>query len=118
MPTYNYAVVHAYGRLVIHDDETWLRGFLGRLTKQMEATQPQPWTMGDAPHDYLRQMLGGIVGIELELSRLVGKWKVSQNRLPVDRAGATEGLRATGEPEATAMAELIARTATRAGLPH
>lgn len=113
VPTYNYVVVHAYGRLVIHDDEKWLRGFLGRLTQRMEATQPTPWKMGDAPHDFVRQMLGGIVGIEIPISRLVGKWKVSQNRLPVDREGAAAGLRATGGAEAEAMADLIIATATR-----
>jgi len=118
VPTYNYAVVHAYGRLVIHDDEKWLRGFLGRLTKRMEATQSKPWKMGDAPHAYLRQMLGGIVGIEIPISRLVGKWKVSQNRLPIDREGAAAGLRATGEADAEAMAELIATTAARTSRPR
>lgn len=117
VPTYNYAVVHAYGRLVIHDDEKWLRGFLGRLTKRMEAARPRPWKMGDAPQDYLRQMLVGIVGIEIPISRLVGKWKVSQNRLPADRDGAVAGLRATGEPEAVAMADLIVSTASRTGQP-
>lgn len=115
VPTYNYAVVHAHGRLIIHDDEKWLRGFLGRLTRRMEAPQPKPWKMGDAPQDYLRQMLGGIVGIEIAITRLVGKWKVSQNRLPIDRDGAIDGLRATGDPEAAAMADLIATTAIRKG---
>jgi transcriptional regulator len=118
VPTYNYAVVHAHGRLVIHDDEKWLRGFLGRLTKRMEAPQPKPWKMGDAPQDYLRQMLGGIVGIEIPISHIVGKWKVSQNRLPVDRDGAVEGLRTTGEPEAVAMADLIVSTTSRTSLPN
>lgn len=118
VPTYNYATVHAYGPLIIHDDEKWLRGFLGRLTKRMEAPQPQPWKMGDAPQDYLQQLLGGIVGIEIPISRLVGKWKVNQNRLPVDRDGAAAGLRASGEPEAVAMADLIVATATRNGLPR
>ncbi|MCC6630372.1 MAG: FMN-binding negative transcriptional regulator [Chloroflexi bacterium] len=113
VPTYNYVVVHAYGRLVIHDDEKWLRGFLGRLTQRMEATQPTPWKMGDAPHDFVRQLLEGIVGIEIPISRLIGKWKVSQNRLPVDRDGAVAGLRATGGAEAAAMADLIAAAATR-----
>ncbi len=117
-PTYNYAVVHVYGRLVIHDDERWLRGFLGRLTKRMEAPQPQPWTMGDAPRDYLQHLLGGIVGIEIAITRLVGKWKVSQNRLPVDRDGAAAGLRATGEPEAMALADLVVDAATRTGQPR
>ena len=118
VPTYNYAVVHAHGPLVIHDDEKWLRGFLGRLTKRMEAPQPTPWKMGDAPRDYLRQQLSGIVGIEIPIARLVGKWKVSQNRLPSDRAGAVAGLRATGDPEAVAMTDLIASTASRTDPPQ
>ena len=113
VPTYNYAVVHAYGQLVIHDDEKWLRGFLGRLTQRMESPQPQPWKMGDAPQDYLATMVRGIVGIEVVLSRLVGKWKVSQNRLPVDQEGAARGLRAAGGAEQAAMAALIAENGPR-----
>ncbi len=105
-------------RATIHDDEKWLRGFLGRLTKRLEAGQPRPWKMGDAPQDYLRQMLGGIVGIEIPISRLVGRWKVSQNRSPVDREGAAAGLRATGESGAVAMADLIVETANRAKVPR
>ncbi len=107
VPTYNYAVVHAHGTLVIHDDEKWLRAVLGRLTKKMEAAHPQPWKMGDAPQDYLREMVAGIVGIEIVLSRLVGKWKVSQNRSSSDREGAARGLREAGGEERGAMAGLI-----------
>jgi transcriptional regulator len=114
VPTYNYAVVHAYGHLVIHDDEKWLLGFLGRLTKRMEAPQSRPWKMRDAPRDYLREMLGGIVGIEIPINRIVGKWKVSQNRPAIDRESAANGLHATGEPDAVAMADLITSTARRA----
>lgn len=110
VPTYNYAVVHAYGELIVHDDEKWLRVFLGRLTKRMESPQERPWKMGDAPQEYLATMLQGIVGIEIVLSRLVGKWKVSQNRLSVDREGAARGLRAAGGAEQAAMAALIAET--------
>lgn len=117
VPTYNYVVVHAHGPLIIHDDEKWLRGFLGRLTKRMEAPQLRPWKMGDAPQDFLRELLGDIVGIEIPISRLTGKWKVSQNRLPVDRDGASHGLRASGEPDGVAMADLIASTASRTSLP-
>jgi transcriptional regulator len=113
VPTYNYAVVHVHGRLVVHDDPRWLRGVLGRLTRTMEAPRPTPWKMGDAPPDYLQEMIGRVVGIEIEATRLVGKWKVSQNRLPVDRQGAADGLRATGTPAAAAMADLILDTAIR-----
>ena len=107
VPTYNYAVVHAHGTLVARDDERWLRAFLGRLTKTMEAPQARSWKMGDAPQDFLREMLVGIVGIEIIVSRLVGKWKVSQNRADVDRAGAADGLRVAGGDERAAMAALI-----------
>lgn len=107
VPTYNYAVVHAYGRLIVHDDVKWLRGQAGRLTKAMEATQPVPWKMADAPGEFTREMLEQIVGIEIPISRLIGKWKTSQNRVPADRAGAVAGLRATGNPMDEAMADLI-----------
>lgn len=113
VPTYNYVTVHAYGRLTVHDDERWLRALLGRLTRKMEAPQPKPWKMGDAPQDFLRGMLGNIVGIEIAVTRLVGKWKVSQNRLPVEQQGAASGLRATGDPDAAAIADRIRDTAAR-----
>ena len=115
VPTYNYAVVHVHGRLVVHHDEKWLRGALARLTRMMERSQPAPWKMGDAPPDYLRALIGNVVGIEIEATRMVGKWKVSQNRLPVDQHGAAAGLRATGDHEAAAMADLILDTAQRKG---
>lgn len=107
VPTYNYTTVHAYGPLVVHDDPKWLRGVVGRLTKLMEAGQTQPWKMGDAPHDFIEGMLQNIVGIEIPLTRLVGKWKISQNRLPIDRQGAATGLRASGGAEGEALAGLI-----------
>ncbi|MBA2470643.1 MAG: FMN-binding negative transcriptional regulator [Chloroflexia bacterium] len=107
VPTWNYAVVHAYGELVIHEDEKWLRGVVGRLTKAMESSQAVPWRMSDAPADYLKGMLANIVGIELPVSRMIGKWKVSQNRSAADRATASAGLRSTGDPGDAAMADLI-----------
>ncbi len=107
VPTWNYAVVHAYGRLIIHDDENWIRGVVGRLTKTMESSQPVPWKMADAPADYIRGMLGNIVGIEIPVSRMIGKWKVSQNRSDADRASASVGLRSTGDPGDAEMADLV-----------
>ena len=109
VPTYNYVVVHAYGPLVIHEDEKWLRGIVGRLTKAMEASQPVPWKMADAPSDYLQTMLANIVGIEIPITRLIGKWKASQNRVDADRAGAAAALQAMGDDESVAMAGLIRR---------
>ena len=79
------------------------------VTKQFEASQPKPWTMGQAPPDYLRTMVGAVVGVEIQVSRLVGKWKLSQNRLPIDRDGAAAGLMAAGEPNTVAIAELVRR---------
>ena len=113
VPTWNYAVIHAYGELVVHDDEKWVRGVVGRLTKAMESMQPVPWKMADAPPEYVRGMLANIVGIEIQVSRLIGKWKVSQNRSDADRAGAVAGLRATGDPADAAMADLIKATEDR-----
>ncbi|MDQ3655378.1 MAG: FMN-binding negative transcriptional regulator [Chloroflexota bacterium] len=111
VPTWNYAVVHAYGRMIVHDDEKWVRGVVGRLTKAMEASQLVPWKMADAPAGYLKGMLANIVGIEIPVSRMIGKWKVSQNRSDADRASASAGLRSSGDPGDAEMADLIEATA-------
>ena len=107
VPTWNYAVAHAYGPLIIHDDEKWLRGQAGRLTKMMEAGQPVPWKMADAPRDYLETMLTSIVGIEIPITRLIGKIKANQNREMVDRVGAIDGLRGTDDPGDSVMANVM-----------
>jgi transcriptional regulator len=110
VPTYNYLVVHAHGRITVRDDETFLRGLVARLTRKMEAGEPVPWKMGDAPKEFIDQMLGAIVGIEIEVTRLVGKSKLGQNKAEVDRRGAADGLkrRATDENDALADAMLKA----------
>lgn len=113
VPTWNYAVAHVYGPLIVHDDEKWLRGQAGRLTKLMEADQPTPWKMADAPRDYLETMLANIVGIEIPITRLAGKVKAGQNRELVDREGAIAGLRGNGDPGDGAMADVMEAT-----LPH
>ena len=92
MPTWNYAVVHAHGPLRFIEDRAWLRALVDRLTTRHEAGSPEPWQITDAPADYIETMLGAIVGIELTLSSLVGKWKVTQNRSDADRAGVADGL--------------------------
>ena len=89
VPTYNYVVVHAYGRIRAIEDRAWLRELVTRLTRRHE-TGPNPWQVADAPADYLDTMLGAIVGLEIEVTRLLGKWKVSQNRAPADRAAVGE----------------------------
>lgn len=107
VPTWNYAVVHAHGPLIVRDDSDWLRDLVTRLTDRQEAGLPQPWQVEDAPADYLDRMLGAIVGIEIPVNRLVGKWKVSQNRSDADRNGVAEGLGALNDPQARAMADLV-----------
>jgi len=102
VPTWNYTMVQARGTLVTVDDAPWLRALVGRLTEQHEAKQAQPWAVSDAPDDYVQQMLRAIVGIEVPLVSLVGKWKVSQNRSAADRAGVAAGLAAT-HPEMAAL---------------
>jgi len=102
VPTWNYIVVHAHGRIVVHDDENYVRGVVARLTRTMEAGEPVPWKMGDAPADYLTQMLGAIVGIEIPVTKLVGKWKLSQNKAAADIEGAAHALLARdGEAQRT-----------------
>jgi transcriptional regulator len=107
VPTYNYAVVHVHGNLIVHDDVKWLRGLVGRLTKEMESRRGLQWKMADAPMSFIDDQLRNIVGIEIAINRIVGKWKISQNRADVDRVGAAQGLRATGEANDAEMAELI-----------
>jgi transcriptional regulator len=105
VPTWNYEVVHAHGRLRIIDDERFLRGLVARLTRRHEAAEPRPWKMGDAPADYMDRMLEAIVGIEVEVLRLEGKRKLGQNREARDRDGAIDTLEARGHDAlAAAMA--------------
>jgi transcriptional regulator len=109
VPTWNYAVVHAYGPLRVVDDPAWLRALVERLTVRHEAGRPEPWRVTDAPDEFVAAMVRGIVGLEIPISRLVGKWKVSQNRSAADRGGVVRGLAALADPEAAAMAELVRR---------
>lgn len=112
VPTWNYVVVHAHGRIAIRDDERYVRGVVGRLTRTHEAAMPQPWKMGDAPPDFLDTMLKAIVGIEVEITRLVGKSKLGQNKETRDIRGAGEALVARGEsPIGDAMLTHLANKA-------
>ncbi|MEO7851336.1 MAG: FMN-binding negative transcriptional regulator [Rubrivivax sp.] len=105
VPTWNYAVVHAHGPLRIIEDAVWLRALVGGLTDTHEAGQAPRWQVDDAPADYIAQMLAAIVGIEIPLARLVGKWKHSQNRTATDRDGVIDALRtASGAGPALASA--------------
>ncbi|MEH6567006.1 MAG: FMN-binding negative transcriptional regulator [Halopseudomonas sp.] len=99
VPTWNYQVVHAHGRLVLRDDERFVRGLVARLTRahEVRTEQPRPWKMTDSSADYISQMLTAIVGVEIEIERLVGKFKLSQNKAPGDIEGAAAGLDERGQ---------------------
>lgn len=111
VPTWNYVVVHAHGHIAVRDDERYLRGVVGRLTKRMEASQPRPWRMGDSSPDFIDEMLRSIVGIEILVSRLVGKSKLSQNKETRDAEGAAQSLREQGHTDLAD--EMLARVAER-----
>jgi len=117
VPTWNYVVVQGRGRLRAIDDASWVRALVARLTDRSESTRSKPWSVDDAPAEYLETMLRMIVGIEIELSALVGKWKVSQNRSAADRQGVAAGLAAlalqAGDAQADAMAAEVARRSAR-----
>ena len=113
VPTWNYAVVHAYGPLSIIEDAEWLRAHLGELTFQQENKRPVPWAVNDAPDDYIARQLKGIVGIEMPISRIEGKWKVSQNRKDPDRMGVSRGLNFESGEVPSAMSDLVERYGRR-----
>jgi len=99
VPTWNYQAVHVHGRLVVQDQEKFVRGVVARLTRTHEATEPKPWKMGDSPPDYIDSMLKAIVGLEIRITRLEGKAKLSQNREDRDRFSAAERLASKGTLE-------------------
>ena len=107
VPTWNYVVVHAYGSLKVMDDADWLRAHVESLTTIHEAASPEPWAVSDAPADYIASIIKGIVGLEMRITRLEGKWKLSQNRSESDRRGVVEGLDALGSAE---MKQLVMDT--------
>lgn len=115
VPTWNYAVVHAYGSLRVIDDERWLLDFVTRLTNIHEAPSPAPWKVSDAPEDFTKAMLKGIVGLEIPIRRLEGKWKVSQNRTDEDRKGVVEGLSKLNTKESLAMRDLVEKALIEKG---
>jgi transcriptional regulator len=107
VPTWNYVVVHAYGNLKIIEDSEWLMAHLATLVGVHEAGSPSPWKISDAPADYIASQIRGIVGLELEIERLEGKWKVSQNRSERDRRSVAQGLGELNTPESLAMKTLV-----------
>ena len=96
VPTWNYATVHCWGTPRVIEDAAWLRAQVDALTVLRESGRQQPWAVDDAPAPFVAAQLRGIVGIEIPIARIEGKWKVSQNRTEADRAGVAAGLRADG----------------------
>jgi transcriptional regulator len=104
VPTWDYVMVQARGKVRAVEDAAWLHAFVSRLTNLHEATQPKPWAVSDAPVQYIDAALRAIVGIEIELVSLTGKWKVGQHRPAADRAGIVEGLATQPGDEAAQLA--------------
>lgn len=107
VPTWNYVVTHAHGKPRLVDDSTWLLSHLHAMTNKQEASQSQPWSMSDAPQEYIAKMMTAIVGIEMPIVKLEGKWKVSQNRLRADQLGVAAGLQIYPDAQSQSMANLV-----------
>lgn len=110
VPTWNYVVVHAYGTLRVIDDSIWVKGQLELLTTQQEELFSKPWKISDAPAEFTDRMIGAIVGIEILITKLTGKWKVSQNQSALNKAGVVQGLQSLGSTETSELASLVAET--------
>jgi transcriptional regulator len=107
VPTWNYAVVHVYGSVRLVEDPGWLLTHLKSLTAQHESAFARPWAVTDAPEDYIASQLRGIVGIEIPVRRMEGKWKVSQNKSEQTRESIEKGLEDLGTPASVAMRDLV-----------
>jgi transcriptional regulator len=113
VPTWNYQAVHVHGTIKVRDDEKFVRAVVARLTRvhELRAGSERPWRMTDSSKEYIDQMVSAIVGIEIEITRLVGKWKLSQNREERDRINAAEELRKRGEQlTSSAMLQALANS--------
>jgi transcriptional regulator len=109
VPTWNYTMVQAKGRAKVMDD-AWLGQQIEELTQALEQRREKPWAVGDAPADFIAMQRRAIVGVEIEILDIRGKWKTSQNRNAADRAGVVAGLGAIGDENAHAMAEIVRET--------
>jgi transcriptional regulator len=108
VPTWNFTVVHAYGKPALIEDDATVRALLSRLVDHHESALPAPWSLDEVPADFIADMLRGVVAFEIPIARLEGKFKLSQNRRPADREGARRGLAAAGDPAAAEVARLMA----------
>ncbi len=113
VPTWNYVTVHVRGRISFTQEPEALLDLVRRLTERHESERAAPWAVSDAPADFIQSQLRAIVGVRVQISALTGKWKMSQNRSPADRAGVVAGLRADGSPEAEAVADVVAAAMER-----
>ena len=107
VPTWNYVAVHAHGTLRFVREPDALRRHLARLTTRHESSRPQPWSISDAPADYIEKQLGAIVGVEIEITQLDGKWKMSQNRSAEDVNGVIDGLSRSDDPREREVAAIV-----------
>ena len=107
VPTWNYAVVHARGTLTFNRDESWLLRHLHDLTQQHEGHRPNPWAVSDAPKDFVKRQLHGLVGFEIQVSNIDGKWKVSQNKNEADKTGVASGLLDENTVDASAISRFV-----------
>ncbi len=110
VPTWNYSVVHVHGRLRVIDDRDWLLALLHRLTNRHEASEPAPWSVSDAPADHVEKLLKAIVGIEIVIDRIEGKFKLSQNHPAANQAGAVDGLRRRAQGQDLDLAIQMSKT--------
>jgi len=110
VPTWNYVMVQARGPAKVIADDGWLSRQIGALTKSQEASREKPWAVADAPEDFIALQRKAIIGIEIEVADIRGKWKTSQNRSAADRAGVVAGLEALGDDGGRAMAAIVRET--------
>jgi transcriptional regulator len=113
VPTWNYAAVHAYGKLRIIDDSMWIRHQLEAMTAHHEAVFPEPWAVSDAPHDFIEKLIKQIIGIEITVTQLSGKWKVSQNQPAENQDAVIQGLHKSGKSQ---MAVMVAAKTSQSSL--
>lgn len=107
VPTWNYVAIHAYGTATAFEDADWLKAHLSALTDRFEAGYHLPWKLDDAPEAFIDGMCRAVIGFEMTLNRIEGKWKMSQNKSPTDRNGVINGLRAKGDSHGQIMADLV-----------
>jgi transcriptional regulator len=107
VPTWNYAVVHVHAKLTVIDDAAWILNQITDLTSKQEAARETPWKVSDAPSDYVEKLLGALIGLELKIERIEGKWKLSQNQKPQDHQGVIDGLLQENHLSAATMAAWV-----------